>query len=115
MDKIILTKRQAVALEKALENNFTKEIVLKTHVSVHLKDDGKWKGDNYQYLNQLSIEQMAIALYVGYELEKTKEEIILETYEYCNGFNDEKLRNFYKRGIYDLLNILDMKVKGINE
>ena len=113
MNKITLTKRQAVALEKALENLFTKETVLKTHASIELKEKEKWKGSKYEYLNELTLEEMAIALYRGYEVEETKEEKVLSLTK--THFDDKFCGYWYIRGITDTLNGLEIKIKGINE
>ena len=118
MDKIILSKRVAVALEKALSNNFNnKGIVLKTHADILFNEDlSRWKGDNYKYLNELSLEDMAIALYVGYEVEETPEEKIKEHYDVFT--NKEQFLdvfiNGYELGVKNTLYELGVEIEGIN-
>lgn len=118
MDKIILTKRQAVALEKALENLFTKETVLKTHASIELKEKEKWKGSNYQYLNELTLEEMAIALYRGYEVEQTPEEKVLKKLNYVSSEEADFTTEYYSGftdGIVSVLQAYGIQIKGINK
>jgi len=118
MDKIILTKRQAVALEKALENNFTKENVLKTHASIQFEERGQWKGDNYKYLNEISLEGMAIALYVGYEVEETPEEKVLKKLKYVSSEEADFTTEYYcgfMDGIVSVLLAYGIQIKGINK
>ena len=120
MDKIILSKRVAVALEKALSNNLNnKAIVLKTHADILFNEDlSRWKGDNYKYLNELSLEDMAIALYVGYEVEETPEEKILIKYEEFKEYQELRLDDFedgFCVGIEFCLDALGIEIKGINK
>ena len=113
MDKIILSKRVAVALEKALSNNFNnKGIVLKTHADILFNEDlSSWKGENYKHLNELSLEDMAIALYVGYQVEESPEEKLLNLYGYYIENSDNGIEEDV---IETVLEILGIKIEGIN-
>ena len=112
MEKIILSKRVAVALEKALSNNLNnKEVILKIHSDVCNYDYKDWSGGNFQYLNELSLEQMAIALYVGYQVEETPEEKLLNLYGYYIENSDNGIEEDV---IETVLEILGIKIEGIN-
>lgn len=125
-EKIVLSKHVAVALGKALSNHLNnKEEVLKTHADISINKNGKWIGGNFQYLNELSLEQMAIALYVGYEVEETPEEKLLNvwqsTWDEYNRITDFQNRpgggyeNGFAKGIEKAIDILGIQIKGINK
>ena len=63
-------------------------------------------------INNLSIEDLCKCLIIGYELEETPEEKLLDLYKnsVINGYEGVQFR----RGINETLKILDIKVKGIN-
>ena len=65
-------------------------------------------------LNELSMEQLATALIVGYEVEMTPHEEIAKGYnEYFIG--EDKYCEGYADGIEFTLNILGITVKGVND
>jgi len=84
------------------ENNYNIDEILECHVD----KNSSWSGYILSHLNNLSISQMAHALYAGYEKEKTPEEKALNYYNF--------LPVDCKETICTFLSILDYKVKGIN-
>ena len=114
MEKVKLTKEQANALE-ILVNCHDKEICVIGRVDgiVH---------SEYKILNELTLDTFIKALYIGYEVELTPEEKILELYTNTKGnFENETLSEVTRlkclygmECIETVLNILKIEVKGIN-
>ncbi|MCF3942188.1 hypothetical protein [Oceanobacillus alkalisoli] len=67
MKKVILTKEQADAIEDRVAE-IGKSILMNNHSS----SEEKWIG-KYESLNKLTPDEMAKALYIGYEIEETFE------------------------------------------
>jgi len=99
------TKRALDAVTKFFNNDFDKILFL--HEEAKMKGSTKkWEGKNWSHLNYLSIPQMAQALYVGYEVEKTPKEKALGYYNFLPIENKEVIKTF--------LEILEYKLEGIN-
>ena len=77
--KLTVTKLESQAIEAA-SKSFGKELLLLEHIQNQLNKDDCWL-DDLSPLNNISIEQLAIALYVGYEVELTSEEVLIEAYK----------------------------------
>lgn len=115
-DKVKLTKKQADAIEKLLSMTYYKKDIIVDH---HAKDDKRWD-DEIESLNGLPLDTLIRALYIGYEVEQTVEEQLLEYYEKANRNKlntdiNEQLWSGARMGMEKALNIIGMKVKGINE
>jgi predicted HTH transcriptional regulator len=96
MEKTKLTKQQAEALEKAHAMYRPDEIVV-----IHV-EDGLEVPNNC--LNELTLNTLIRALYIGYEVELTEQEKIQELWNYKGQLF---LGNSpYKTGILDTLKIL---------
>lgn len=111
---ITISKEVAHALEivkKEQNNNF------QTIVEYHMDKFPEWSSE-LTPLNALSLDSMIRALYIGYEVEKTPEEKVKELYNnYGPNSRDEQ---YYadervQMGIRQTLNVLGMKVEGIND
>ena len=110
--KVELTREQADAIKilKGSNTSMTEEIEF--HISVREGYGNRWL-NRYDSLNELTIEEFTIAVLVGYEVKKTPEE---ELYQYYTTHNN----SFYQtdktmaKGIKKALEILDIKVEGIN-
>lgn len=72
----------------------------------------KWEG-RFASLNKLGAYEFAKAMLIGYEVEKTPEEKLADLYIKLD--KKDRFDYAYGRGIDAALNILDIKVKGINE
>jgi hypothetical protein len=70
LQKALLTKEQAEALESALECCNSKTAVIENHIN------GIWSGCR-RPLSTLSLERLVLALYIGYEIERSREEKLL--------------------------------------
>src|SRR5205085_2490999 len=118
MEKAKLTSKQAEALKCAIEfherhcNGHTS--LIKAHINVldGCCPFGKWH-DETEALNDFSLDDLIVALYVGYEVEMTKEEKLLQFYKEMKEFDSQ-----YSKGVVDgvisTLKILGIKIKGIN-
>jgi hypothetical protein len=102
MKKVIISNEEANALEIALEMCGGD----KASVSQYHGVEGLWEGKR-KALNDLDLETVNIALYVGYEVEPGPEEKVLEYY-------NELEHGFARGAVTVTLNILNIQIKGIN-
>lgn len=124
MEKVKVSKVQAAAIENWLNeygvnHEKPKERMLKSHCG-----NGEWC-DGAESLNDLSVEDMAKALYIGYEVEETPEDKLLEKFgkgrveavaaELRKDSEEKSFCMGYGAGIVDALDTLGIKIKGINE
>lgn len=101
MQKVMLSKEEVDALVSALEmNGGDAASVIQWHAT-----NGLWEGKR-EALNDMDLDTIIRALYVGYELEETTEEKLL------NVFMDGSIP--FQSGIIIALNLLDKQIKGIN-
>lgn len=112
--KIKVSKKMFLALEECLRIS-TKEELLKDHIS-----SGEWISEEFSVFNNLSILEMAEILINDYELEETPEEKLLTRFNYCSqrcGWHqdDETEMRATANAIKETLEILNIKIKGINE
>ncbi len=107
MNKIKVSKEVALALDTALKV-MDKEKFFEEH-----SNKFHWTLDIYLPLNQISNWEMAQILINGYEVEETLEEKALAVYKALPSYDyyDCGRRN----GIKEILNALDIKIKGIND
>lgn len=70
MEKVMLTKEQANEIEKMQENSSKDRIV-----SIRIRDETKFIG-SCGILNDIDVNTLITALYVGYEVELTEQEEI---------------------------------------
>ena len=116
-DKVKLTKEQANAIKWAFESptSWTKETLIASHVG------GSLSYDKVKPLHDIHLDTLIRALYIGYTIEQTIEEQLLERYKKHNEPTHSgrtELSDVYDKGvangIYETLDIIGMKVKGIN-
>lgn len=109
-EKIKLTKQQAGTIENVKNMGFNQ--IMRKHTL------GEWECRHGDVLNNLTSEQLAIALLVGYEVELTAEEELLKEYkkhcDFCHG-EPHSLSGKFAAGIEFTLNILGIKIDGINK
>jgi hypothetical protein len=99
MNKVMISKDEAVALESALEVNGGD----KANV-VHWHAQDLWDGKRAP-LNDLDLDTVCTALYVGFEIEASPEENVL-AYYITNSLNASVIE--------DVLDLLNIEIKGIN-
>lgn len=121
-DKVVITKDQAEAIERLLRNEWSKKQILICHFETpngwDIKDNN---GLTYNHLNHMDFEELVKALYIGYEVEPTPEEIILNRYNQAKeGAKD--VANIYKQyegGAVDaiemVLRTLKIEIEGIHK
>jgi hypothetical protein len=102
MNKVMISKEEAAALESALEVNGGDKANV---VHWHIQD--LWDGKRAP-LNELDLDTVCSALYVGYEIEAGPEEKVLELYESYNVGGGVRMI------IKDVINRLNIQIKGIN-
>lgn len=100
MEKVLLSKVKATALESALETcGRNKASLIQQHATGQI-----WTGER-KYLNDFDLDTVCSALYIGYEIEQGPEEKVLEYYH----------RNpDVAPVIEDILNFLNITIPGIN-
>jgi hypothetical protein len=101
MNKVMLTKTEAEALESALEVNGGD----KANV-VHWHAQDLWDSKRAP-LNNLDLDTICRALYVGFEIEASPEDNAREFY-------NEVVVHGYGYIIRHTLNLLNIKISGIN-
>ncbi|TYR75547.1 hypothetical protein FZC79_10270 [Rossellomorea vietnamensis] len=106
MRKVKLTQAQADAIEKIIDRNKAEM------VTCHIEDPSGWF---YEELKTMGVDTFIRAMYIGYEVEKTPGEKILDIWNTWDPerSNDEGDRGI-REGIKMVLKALDMKVDGIN-
>ncbi|ARV43483.1 hypothetical protein BCV50_00035 [Bacillus subtilis] len=115
--KPTITKEQADALLHLYSAEWTKSDILEYHAT------GEWLERCYS-LNDLDIMTLAAALVNGYEVEKTPEEKVREYFEGVRNSRDERYlagdiegKRFHGGaliGIYNTLELLGIKIEGVN-
>lgn len=106
MDKVKLTKAQAWHLENLRENYSKRDIV-----AIAINDPGSTahvKGG----INSIDHDTLIRALYIGYEIELTVEEKLLQQYEMHISSGDRKYRGI-AIGIRMAAEIAGIKVPGM--
>jgi hypothetical protein len=101
MEKVMLSKEEAKALESALEVNGGD----KANV-VHWHARELWSNER-EVLNDLDLDTVCRALYEGYEIEPSPEEKIKTYY-------DATPKGYTTAVIEDVLNLLNIQIQGIN-
>lgn len=122
MEKVTLTKAQADALIHTQNIHRDKHSLdgISSIIEYHGAD---WENESAP-LNELSLDTLIRALYIGYEVEQTPEDSVLELYKEAEHHENENAKERHyqntqywsgcKRGIRDTLNTLNIKIKGIN-
>jgi hypothetical protein len=105
MEKVMLSKEEAQALEAALEINGG---VNANVVSWHAVN-GLWEGDR-SALNDLDLDTVARALYIGYEIEPSPGDKVKEYFDQLNN----KSLSSGRVVVIDVINLLNLQIKGIN-
>lgn len=105
MGKAQLTKAQAEALEKALECCEEKITVIENHIN------GLWSGPRKQ-LKDLSLETLIVALYIGYEIEPTNEEKLIQYIQELHE-TDDVMATAKILGVMKTLEILNIELKEL--
>jgi hypothetical protein len=100
--KVLLSQEEANALENALElNNADKGHIVQWHAQ------NLWS-DKLAPLNDLDVDTVCQALYVGYEVEVGPEEKVIQLYE------SYPIGGPYRILIKDVITALNMQIQGIN-
>jgi hypothetical protein len=106
LEKVKLQKEVAEALEFA-KSKVSKEDIVRWHVDHIWTDDEK-------PLQSLSLDHLITALYVGYELEVSPEEKVKEYFLNHLKLEDQVYHNGVLNGILKTLELLNIKLKGVN-
>lgn len=105
MEKVMIAKEEAVALESALEISGGDKAHI---VEWHSKD--LWT-DKQAELNDMDLNTLCTALYVGYEIEPGPEEKILNHF---NGVRGDNYGIGFREGIKVALANFNIQIQGIN-
>lgn len=106
--KVVLTRKQAEALEEA-KKEFENDRIIKNHIT---GNGSEWLRQ-CRALNGMTIDKLIKAVYIGYEIIQTAED---EVFAYFK--NQEKKRpaeqDLAEHAIRNVLNILKIEINGIN-
>jgi hypothetical protein len=109
LEKARITKSQAKALEHWLEKYAGgKEELIRTHVV------GSTWIDDSEALNSMSLERLVVALYIGYEVERSPEEQVKELFDLHRGFKNHDYHRGAASGMQETLYALNIKIEGVN-
>lgn len=108
MDKVMLTQEEVKALESAL----TLSDGDKAHV-VQWRATELFDGERAP-LNEMDLNTVCRALYVGYEVEESPEDKILKFYKSLDTRREFSADWHVSLAITKTLNLLNIKIKGIN-
>lgn len=106
--KVVLTKKQAEALEEA-KKEFENDRIIKNHIT---GNGSEWLRQ-CSSLNGMTIDELIKAVYIGYETETTAEEKILN--EYLRRDTGDKTDMAYQNGMEFVLCTLGVIIKRIND
>ncbi|TQR97348.1 hypothetical protein [Paenibacillus ottowii] len=106
MDNVILTKAQAQVIERLLKRGCTREELVHDHIL-----SGKYIEED-KALRDMSPDKLIRALYIGYEIELTVEQKLLQQYEMHISSDDRKYRGI-AIGIRMAAEIVGIKVPGM--
>lgn len=119
-DKVKLTKEQAKFL-KDYTDMWTDEKIIES--LIHAKENSA-TNEEEEVLIKLSTDTLIRALYIGYEVEQTVEEQLLQLVKENKESHDNAIKlddrdesmwaSGKLKGIKETLDIIGMKVKGIN-
>ena len=115
-EKLKVSRYVADAIESLNRDSFT----VSTNIQRHA--DSGWKSAERAPLNTLSLEELATALIVGYEVEMTPHEEIAQLYKYhypkaekIGNLSEISFSRGYVEGVKFTLEKLDIKIKGVND
>jgi hypothetical protein len=111
VNKVILTKEQAEALESAKSIQIEEGYDLSNIVAWKVND---LFSHDEEALNQLELDTLIKALYVGYEVEKSPEEKVRDYYHSIIETNTTPIMNIKIATIEKTLDLLGIKIKGVN-
>lgn len=111
-NKLTVTTLEANTIENGI-GELGREALLAEHTKIQLDENDSWL-DTFTPLNNISIEQLAIALYVGYEVELTAEEELIAVYKKNFELNTHT-SNGVVAGILFTLGRLGIEIEGINK
>lgn len=114
MEKAQLTQEQIDALEIALRDRQSAVNVVRTHMNGMTNNVCYgWSADRVA-LNQLDLDTVIRALYIGYERKLTKEELVKEYYR--DQFVNTPINKQDKAtsAIIKTLNFLGVQIEGVN-
>lgn len=114
MEKLKVNKNVKEALDSILSRD-RKEYPFEYILEVQATHKS-WKGESWKYLKELSVAEMAQALYVGYELERTKEDVIKDVYILHSTYSPLSIYSQgYKDAVENVLYILGIEIEGIGK
>lgn len=120
MSKVVLTQEQAKVLEKVKSSgDCSRDDIIRIHVTTG------WFKERVA-MNEINLDTLVKAVYIGYEVEQTPEELLAKMYKekLSPGFVSEVTKHFeniqqsyysgWHEGIRVALKTLGIKIIGIN-
>jgi hypothetical protein len=108
-----LTKEQDVALQHALQGMAAHDVV-RVHI-LNVENGEAWSKER-KALDELSIDKLNRAIYVGYTVQKTPEDKVRDWYfRIKEATNGDDLHQVKLNAIECTLNTLGLKIKGVND
>lgn len=107
-----LKQEQADALKLILQHKPADEIIL-LHSQTIIITHERWKED-LEPLNDLTMDELIRALYFGYEIAKTPEELLLQEFEQAEARYGAQSASVFRTGLQLAAEIFGHKVAGVN-
>lgn len=114
-DKVKLTKEQAEAVVYVTDYYNGQENPLEYIVGTHAIEPEAWDDDCTSPLRFMPLDTLIRALYIGYEIEMTEDEKLIDLYEKAGGWIQDEHVNAFQKAMRQTLEIMGKKVPGINE
>lgn len=113
MNKPILSAEQAKALE-ALRNEWKDDESYGRRQLVKEKLNGGWSDSDLDSANSIDDDDFLASLYIGYEVEPSPEEKLREYYEDLRDSSEGSIYWTRSEGVLTTLQILGIKIEGVN-
>lgn len=116
MEKVTLDKETARQLLAVQKLGFSNEQILECRLQK------RFSPVNYSKLNEVDVVKLALSLYVGFDVEKSKEDMLVEMYQgyeergiASKDGEEQRYCHYVCQGIRLTLDTLGLKIQGINE
>lgn len=110
---VYITREQDVSIRFLANSGWSSKAIIKYYFGLIDQEYSNTTAKSLYIIQDMNFDSLAIALYDSYEVEKTPDEKLVEYYN--KNELGTKVNDGVIEGIRKTLEILDLKVKGINK